>query len=148
MATDPPPLDGRPLGRIATALSRIAGGAQLACLLLWPSISQDGVSDEWVFDLAYLVAIWVSLAGWAGLIFWSSASRRSAPSDTVRRLPEVALGLGMLGLGLLLGLLVLVVALSVGRDAAWLTVLAQGVASVVLVALAYALRKKSALPAA
>ena len=133
----------RQLGPLAIALSLIVGGAQLAYFLVYPSISQEGATDEWVFDVAYLVAVVLSLAGWAGVLVWSAVSLRPGSPAGPRLLPQMSLGVAVLSLGLLLGLFVLVVALSVGDDSAWLAVFAQGASSAVLVALAYALRKES-----
>ena len=141
--TDPLQHRSRPLGRLAIALSLIVGGAQLAYFLVYPSISQEGATDEWVFDLAYLVAVVLSLAGWAGVLVWSAVSLRPGSPTGPRLLPQMSLGAAVPSLGLLLGLFVLVVAISVGDDSAWLAVFAQGASSAVLVALAYSLRKES-----
>ena len=106
--------------RLAIALSLIVGGAQLAYFLVYPSISQEGATDEWVFDLAYLVAVVLSLAGWAGVLVWSAVSLRPGSPTGPRLLPQMSLGAAVPSLGLLLGFFVLVVAISVGDDSAWL----------------------------
>lgn len=141
--TDPSQHGGRQLGPLAIALSLIVGGAQLAYFLVYPSISQEGATDEWVFDLGYLVAVVLCLAGWAGVLVWSAVALRPGSPTGPRLLPQVSLGVAVLSLGLLLGLFVLVVALSIGDDSAWLAVLAQGASSAVLVALAYPLSRDS-----
>lgn len=154
MATTDPSRHGRlPMRPTAIALSLMVGVAQLAIVLVWPSIAQEGEREERILDLFYLVAVIVSIVGWAGVLIWSVVALRPHDAPEVvmdpgrptglRLLPWMSLGVGILGLGLLLSLLYQVTSLSVGEDSAWLPVLAQSAASAVLVAVAYPLRRGS-----